>query len=666
MKKPFFQQNACVIFVILMVAFGISPSLWATGEGGSPLDLSVKIGKIDEKLRLVEKLIPPNTDAPVKSPVFMAKSMLQGTHWIDPDRLIVLGVIMGEPQPEIAVILPYIEPNLSFQSAYHAMSSENAYIISLPPGNRSEDVSETMQQALVDASKSGYRHFLSLELAVKALLTKADDKIRKAIDKIGETQTQDTPQGIPLSPQEMKETLNNLVDIFRQLETVSEGIDIDNDVIRFVFSARAVENSELAGLFGRGEMLTLLDNYKPDKQVNFRSGRYDYQGVISLMDKLFGTVYAKMGIDFKSLSDIMTHFTGEMAGGMDFSEDKIQLEMISVLKKESRGVDFLEGEYLPWLEKYMQTVTAEMEKQTGGKGLNVFTRTPDSTVAGRKVYGVKLEIPFMAGGLQDAEKPESYITLQYEIRLARDGDFFIIAPDDDRMAELLVMTSDFKEDVNPGPLFTMEMDWGGYFSAISRMAGISVDAGDFPKTAKMTFMADMDNGRVDAVSSVRLSDIQNLIAYSKKMAEINIPARKRAGVVSSKSAEPVPEKQKRVVVEDAAYWMDRGALCAMYGNDAAAVKYFEKALELEPEKGDAHFLMAMSYEGLGNTEKALEAVNMAISLDGENATYLYGRGRIYLLSNKKEQALSDFRIAADKGNEDAKRYLIQEGLYSVY
>lgn len=667
MKKSFSKQHACVIFVVLLAVFGSFATAWAATENTGSLDLALKIGNLEDTLKQVEKLIPPDPENPMKSPSMMIRSMLQGTQWVDPERLIVLGVIMAEPNPEIAAIIPYAEPNSNFQSAYSATAAEDAYLIALPPGSRPEGVSETMQQALFAASNGQLRHALTLDVAVQSLLAKAGEKIQESIAKIGEIKPREGQPAPPVSEEAVTSAVKNLLDLLRQMERISESMDISGDVLRLTFNGKAADGSELAKLLVRGEMLTLLDSYRPEEQINFRSGRYDYQGVLDLLDKLFGEIYAQLGVDIGSFAEIMDHFTGEMAGGMSVGEDGMRLEMISVLKPESRGVDFIEGIYLPWMRKYMQQMTEALEDQAKASETPAFTRTPDSTVAGRKVYGIQFKMPAMAGtapGVQGMGMPPA--AFEYELRMVRDGDFFIIAPDDDRLAELLTMTLDFKEDVNAGSLFAVEMDWAAYLAGLSRMAGIAMETKSLPETSKMTILTDMYDGRVDSVTAIRLSDIRAFMAYSKQLAASGTGRAAPVPAVLPKPADATPQKRKKpVVVKDADYWTDQGALVAVYGNDAAAVKYYRKALALDPEKSDALFLLAMSHSALGNADIALENVNLAISLDSENGTYYYGRGRIYLLAGREEQALSDFRTAADLGNEDAQQYLMQQGLYPV-
>jgi tetratricopeptide (TPR) repeat protein len=109
--------------------------------------------------------------------------------------------------------------------------------------------------------------------------------------------------------------------------------------------------------------------------------------------------------------------------------------------------------------------------------------------------------------------------------------------------------------------------------------------------------------------------------------------------------------------KDPNHWFQKGALCATYGNNHAAVKYFAKAIALDPGHSGATFSQGVSYGQLGNYTAGLAAINRAIEMSPQNGLYYYGRARVYLLSGEKEKALADFRKAADLGDEDAQNYL---------
>ena len=121
--------------------------------------------------------------------------------------------------------------------------------------------------------------------------------------------------------------------------------------------------------------------------------------------------------------------------------------------------------------------------------------------------------------------------------------------------------------------------------------------------------------------------------------------------------EPEADKKAALTPEDADYWFDKGALCATYGNDRAAINYFQKAISLDPKRSSAYFEQGISYGQLGDFDKAVTLVNHALEMEPQNGLYLYGRGRIYLLGGKQDQALDDIKKAAELDDEDAQAYL---------
>lgn len=109
--------------------------------------------------------------------------------------------------------------------------------------------------------------------------------------------------------------------------------------------------------------------------------------------------------------------------------------------------------------------------------------------------------------------------------------------------------------------------------------------------------------------------------------------------------------------KDPHYWFQKGALCATYGNNQAAIRYFGKAITLDPKHSGAYFSQGISYGQLGNYSRAVADINRAIEMAPQNGLYYYGRARTYLLTGEKDKALEDFRKAAALGDEDAQAYL---------
>ena len=116
-------------------------------------------------------------------------------------------------------------------------------------------------------------------------------------------------------------------------------------------------------------------------------------------------------------------------------------------------------------------------------------------------------------------------------------------------------------------------------------------------------------------------------------------------------------KKKVEPVKNADYWFDRGALCATYGNDKAAIKFFQQVIKLDPQRSGAYFEQGISYGQLEQFEKAIPLIDKAIEMEPENGLYIYGRGRVHLLAGYKQMAMADFKKAAELDDEDAQAYL---------
>ena len=116
-------------------------------------------------------------------------------------------------------------------------------------------------------------------------------------------------------------------------------------------------------------------------------------------------------------------------------------------------------------------------------------------------------------------------------------------------------------------------------------------------------------------------------------------------------------QEKAEPVKNADYWFDRGALCATYGNDKAAINYYQKAIKLDPKRSGAYFAQGVSYGQLGEYEKAFPLIDKAIKMEPQNGLYIYGRGRVHLLAGFRQMALADFNKAAKLDDEDAQAYL---------
>ena len=129
-------------------------------------------------------------------------------------------------------------------------------------------------------------------------------------------------------------------------------------------------------------------------------------------------------------------------------------------------------------------------------------------------------------------------------------------------------------------------------------------------------------------------------------------AQEQATVKSQAATKAVKPGKK-----DADFWFNKGALLSTYGNNKAAIQYFQKAIALDPNFSRAYFSQGVSYGQLGQYQKAVAQINTALKMEPQNGMYYYGRGRVYLLWGDKAKAMEDFKKAAELGDEDALNYL---------
>ncbi|MCP4748871.1 MAG: tetratricopeptide repeat protein [Desulfobacteraceae bacterium] len=108
---------------------------------------------------------------------------------------------------------------------------------------------------------------------------------------------------------------------------------------------------------------------------------------------------------------------------------------------------------------------------------------------------------------------------------------------------------------------------------------------------------------------------------------------------------------------DPVYWLDKGALVATYGNYPAAIKFYRKALTLDPNMSEAFYNLGLAYMELRKPNPALHNINQAISIDPDKHQYHYALARVYLLEGQENEALEKFKAAASMGNLDAAAYL---------
>lgn len=104
-------------------------------------------------------------------------------------------------------------------------------------------------------------------------------------------------------------------------------------------------------------------------------------------------------------------------------------------------------------------------------------------------------------------------------------------------------------------------------------------------------------------------------------------------------------------------YFNQGTANGRIGNYKQAIKYFNKAIELNPELQRAYYNRAVAYEKLGNYDEAFKDFNKAIELNPQLAMFYRGRGFAYAEIGNYDQAINDYNTAIELEPKYAEAYL---------
>lgn len=102
-----------------------------------------------------------------------------------------------------------------------------------------------------------------------------------------------------------------------------------------------------------------------------------------------------------------------------------------------------------------------------------------------------------------------------------------------------------------------------------------------------------------------------------------------------------------------------------YRNPTKALKYLDRAIQLNPQKVEAYTGRGRAYQKLNNFDLALKNFNKAIELEPTGEQYLV-RGMCYLQSGQSKNALEDFDTAIKLDPTNLGYYIIRAGAYASF
>jgi tetratricopeptide (TPR) repeat protein len=130
---------------------------------------------------------------------------------------------------------------------------------------------------------------------------------------------------------------------------------------------------------------------------------------------------------------------------------------------------------------------------------------------------------------------------------------------------------------------------------------------------------------------------------------------------------PTPE-QRRADPLEAGYWLQdvilKASIASKHGDHAAAIKYYQAAFEVVPERAVSQIKICDEYEAMGQIDNAANACGLALTLDGLSVNDYVHYVRLVLkrpgtLSDKELLALTNVinHLKEDEGGREAATQL---------
>ena len=107
--------------------------------------------------------------------------------------------------------------------------------------------------------------------------------------------------------------------------------------------------------------------------------------------------------------------------------------------------------------------------------------------------------------------------------------------------------------------------------------------------------------------------------------------------------------------DNAGAWVMVGYCYGRLGRWQEAIESYKQAIRIKPDFAEAHFGLGRAYIRLGRYEDAIESFKQAIRIEPDNADAHYEIGVAYLITGDKGSALEEYKILktldVDKANE---------------
>ncbi len=90
-------------------------------------------------------------------------------------------------------------------------------------------------------------------------------------------------------------------------------------------------------------------------------------------------------------------------------------------------------------------------------------------------------------------------------------------------------------------------------------------------------------------------------------------------------------------------WFEKGNMAMSSGYNNVAIRFFKKAIEIDPNYLESYINIGLLYNKEGDTEKAISYYEKAIAVDPDFTKAHYNLGVVYVKKGKLDKAISEFK-----------------------
>jgi len=117
--------------------------------------------------------------------------------------------------------------------------------------------------------------------------------------------------------------------------------------------------------------------------------------------------------------------------------------------------------------------------------------------------------------------------------------------------------------------------------------------------------------------------------------------------------------------EMGAAWFFVGFCCDKLGRYEEAIEACKQAIRIEPDFAAAHFTLGRAYYGLGRHQEAMEAYKQAIRIEPDFAQAHYSLGGVYIMLNRMQEAMEACKQAIRIEPDWAAAHYSLGGIYLI-